>query len=92
MQYLGKLKRRMFLARLDTEELPVAGDEMVNEDKSEADGSGMIVDAETDPDGACYCLYIARIDRAEAGSLRLLKQPETNIHNLDLPYPIEAST
>ena len=92
MQYLGKLKRRMFLARLDVEELPVAGDELVNEGKTEADGSGMIVDAETDKDGVCHCLYVARIDRAEAGKLRLLKQPAAKIENLDLPYSIDAST
>jgi folate-binding protein YgfZ len=91
MQYLGKLKRRMFLARLDTAELPVAGDELVSEGKSEADGSGKVVDAEFDQEGVCYCLYIAQIAKAEAVSLRLLKQPETKIQNLDLPYPITAS-
>lgn len=91
MQYLGKLKRRMFLARLDTTELPAAGDELVSEGKSEADGSGKVVDAEFDGDGVCHCLYIAQIAKAEAGSLRLLKQPETKIQNLDLPYPITAS-
>jgi len=91
MQYLGKLKRRMFLARLDTEELPVAGDELVSEGKNEADGSGKVVDAEFDRDGVCHCLYIAQIAKAEAGGLRLLKQPDTKIQNLDLPYPITAS-
>jgi len=91
MEYLGKLKRRMFLARLDTDELPLAGDELVSEGKNEADGSGKVVDAEFDPDGVCHCLYIAQIAKAEAGSLRLLKQPDTKIQNLDLPYPITAS-
>jgi folate-binding protein YgfZ len=91
MEYLGKLKRRMFLARLDTDTLPVAGDEMVSEGKSEADGSGMVVDAEFDENGVCFCLYIARIAKAETGSLRLLKQPDTGIQNLDLPYPITTS-
>jgi folate-binding protein YgfZ len=91
MHYLGKLKRRMFLARLDTDELPVAGDELVSEGKSEADGSGKVVDAEFDENGVCHCLYIARIAQAESGSLCLLKQPATKIQNLDLPYPIDAS-
>ncbi len=91
MQYLGKLKRRMFLARLDTDELPLAGDELVSEGKSEADGSGKMVDAEFDQDGVCHCLYIAQIAKAETGNLRLLKQPDTKIKNLDLPYPITAS-
>ena len=89
MQYLGKLKRRMFLARLDGASLPSPGDALVLEGKSEIDGSGKIVDAEIDPDSGCRCLYIAQIAKAEAGTLRLLQQPDTRIQNLELPYPIE---
>jgi hypothetical protein len=89
MQYLGKLKRRMFLARLDGESLPLPGDEIVLEGKSEIDGSGKIVDAEIDPDGGCHCLYIAQIAKAEAGTLRLLQQPDIRIQNLELPYSLE---
>jgi folate-binding protein YgfZ len=91
MQYLGKLKRRMFLARFDTDSLPRPGDELVVEGKSETDGSGMVVDAEFDPQGNCHCLYIAQIEKAEAGKLRLLRQPQTAPNNLELPYPISAS-
>jgi hypothetical protein len=89
MEYLGKLKRRMFLARLDTGSLPLPGDEMVVEGKSEIDGSGKIVDAEFDPEGGCRCLYIAQIAKADAGSLCLLQQPDTRIQNLELPYSLE---
>ncbi len=90
MQYLGKLKRRMFLARVETTELPRAGDELVTRGKQQADGSGKIVDAEFDSKGQCHCLYIARIDRAEAGDLVLLQQPEAAIVNNDLPYPLAS--
>ncbi len=90
MQYLGKLKRRMFLARVETTELPGAGDELVTRGKQQADGSGKIVDAEFDSKGQCHCLYIARIDRAEAGDLVLLQQPEAAIVNNDLPYPLAS--
>ena len=86
MQYLGKLKRRMFLAELDTDRLPRPGDELVNDGKLEADGSGTVVDAEFDADGLCHCLYVAQIARAEAGSLQLLAQPDTRIRNVQLPY------
>lgn len=89
MQYLGKLKRRMYLAELETDTLPQAGDELVVSGKAEADGSGKVVDAEFDSDGLCHCLYIARIDRAEAGQLSLLRQPDTEIRNVELPYPVE---
>lgn len=91
MQYLGKLKRRMFLARLDTDRLPQPGDALVAEGKTEVDGSGTIVDAQFDEEGVCHCLYIAQIARTEAGSLRLLTQPEVQPQNRDLPYSINAS-
>ena len=91
MQYLGKLKRRMYLARLDTEQLPQPGDALVVEGKTEIDGSGIVVDAQFDQHGVCYCLYIAQIAKADAGKLRLLSQPAVGPHNLDLPYPINPS-
>jgi hypothetical protein len=92
MQYLGKLKRRMFLARLDTDQLPLPGDHLVAEGKTEVDGSGMIVDAQFDPQGVCHCLYIAQIAKAEAGNLRLLQQPQVLLQNLELPYSTNAAT
>ena len=91
MQYLGKLKRRMFLAHLDTDQLPQPGDALVAEGKTEIDGSGTVVDAQFDQHGVCHCLYIAQIARAETGKLRLLTQPDVCPQNLDLPYPIIAS-
>jgi folate-binding protein YgfZ len=91
MQYLGKLKRRMFLARLDTDQLPQPGDALVTEGKTEVDGSGIVVDAQFDQHGVCHCLYIAQIAKAEAGKLRLLAQSDVCPKNLDLPYPINAS-
>ena len=90
MQYLGKLKRRMFLAELETDRLPQPGDELVVEGRQQADGSGMVVDAEFDAEGLCHCLYVAQIARAESGSLQLLDQPEIQIRNVDLPYPSPA--
>jgi len=89
MQYLGKLKRRMYLAEMKTDQLPLPGDELVTAGKNDVDGSGKVVDAEFDPDGICNCLYIAQIAKADAGVLNLLAQPETDIHNLDLPYALE---
>lgn len=91
MQYLGKLKRRMFLAHLESETLPQPGDELVADGKTEADGSGMVVDAEFDPHGVVHCLYIAQIAKAEAGNLQLLKQADSAIRNTQLPYPVSAS-
>lgn len=87
-QYLGKLKRRMYLARLETDQLPLPGDDLVARGKTEIDGSGVVVDAAFDTDGLCYCLYVAQIAKAEAGELILLDQPATSIGNVDLPYTV----
>ena len=89
MQYLGTLKRRMFLAQLETDQLPVPGDSLVTKGKDVADGSGKVVDAVIDQNGLCHCLYIAQIAKAEAGSLQLLAQPDTVIRNIDLPYSLQ---
>ncbi|MDH5355018.1 MAG: folate-binding protein [Gammaproteobacteria bacterium] len=89
MQYLGKLKRRMFLARIETNECPAPGDDLVgNSTGGAADGSGKIVEAVLDHQGHCYCLYIAQIKKALDNSLRLLKQPEAKFLPLNLPYPL----
>lgn len=90
MQYLGTLKRRMFLARLESSKLPLPGDEVVVQGKASADGSGKIVDAELDEDGNCHFLYIAQISKAENGQLELLDQPGIVIENIDLPYSIDS--
>lgn len=89
MQYLGKLKRRMYLAQLETDQLPQPGDALVVAGKTDVDGSGKVVDAEFDAEGLCHCLYVAQIAKADAGALNLLSQPETRISNIELPYPLE---
>lgn len=88
MQYLGKLKRRMFLARIETDKCPAPGDDLVAVNSEITDGSGKIVDAVIDHQGHCYCLYIAQIKKALDNSLRLLNQPGVEFHPLELPYPV----
>ena len=92
MHYLGKLKRRLFLATLDTSQRPSPGDEICAQPTTTAaptaDGSGMVVDAITDDNGICYCLYIAQIKKANDNNLCLLNQPKINFNPVGLPYSI----
>lgn len=88
MQYLGKLKRRMFLAELDTVACPSPGDDLVDREKDTVDGSGKIVDAVMGADRRCYALLVAQIKKAEASQLKLLDNPDVDINLLDLPYQI----
>ncbi len=88
MQYLGKLKRRMFLAKISTDTCPVPGDDLAGQGVETVDGSGKIVDAVIDQRGICYCLFVAQINKAENNELQLFLQPQSPITLLELPYPL----
>lgn len=86
MQYLGKLKRRMYLAQIKCATCPDPGDELKSRDSAKNDGSGKVVDAVAVDDTHCLMLFIAQIDKAESGSLVLSEQPDIAINLLRLPY------
>jgi folate-binding protein YgfZ len=86
MHYLGKLKRRMFLATLETDLCPLPGDEIVSKGSESADGSGKVVDAVVDNNGLCLCLYIAQINKVANNELCLLSQPKLDMTEDELPY------
>lgn len=88
MHYLGKLKRRLFLATLETSQCPLPGDEICTRTATAADGSGVVVDAVIDDNGVCHCLYIAQIKKANEQSLCLFKQPTVNFSSAKLPYSL----
>ena len=87
MHYLGKLKKRMFLTSLETDQCPAPGDEIISKGAESADGSGKVVDAVSTSDGLCHCLYIAQIKKAANNELCLLNQPQVVMTPVDLPYP-----
>ncbi len=88
MQYLGKLKRRLFLAKFPTDHCPVPGDEICTSGAAAADGSGKVVDAILDAQGLCHCLFIAQIKKALANELCLLNQDHITLSPTELPYSI----
>ena len=88
MHYLGKLKRRLFLATLETSLCPLPGEEICMSDAASADGSGMVVDAIIDDNGLCHCLYVAQIKKVSEKTLCLLNQPNINLKSADLPYSL----
>jgi folate-binding protein YgfZ len=88
MHYLGKLKRRLFLATMETNQCPLPGDEICTKTATSADGSGMVVDAVLDDEGICHCLYVAQIKKVNGQLLCLLNQPSVNFNSVDLPYSL----
>jgi folate-binding protein YgfZ len=90
MHYLGKLKKRLFLATLETSQCPLPGDEICTKTASSADGSGMVVDAVVDDKDICHCLYVAQIKKVNGQLLCLLNQPSVDFNSVDLPYSLPA--
>jgi hypothetical protein len=89
MQYLGTLKRRMYLAWIDTDEPVAPGDEVFSEADSEQ-ATGRIVDAQAHPDGGQQALAVLQIRAADAGGLHLGYAGGPAMSLQSLPYPFET--
>lgn len=89
MQYLGKLKRRMYRLHLDQDTPPVPGTELFDAASNGTESVGRIVDAQPHPDGGVEALAVIQVESATEGSLRLgsMDGPQTQLR--DLPYPFE---
>lgn len=70
MQYLGKLKRRMYLAHVDSESCPLPGDELFSEGSSSGQGAGKVVDAQATGNGYDM-LAVIEIESAEKQTVHL---------------------
>ena len=92
MQYLGKLKRRMYLARVQADTRPAGGDEIFAEDNAQQ-GVGKVLSAAPHPDGDYAMLVVLQIASAEGdSSLRLGAADGPPLTLEALPYPFaEAS-
>jgi len=71
MQFLGKLKRRMYLAEADLPAQPKPGDELYASSSTSQQSSGWIVDAAPLSEGRFALLAVAEIAAAEDGEIRL---------------------
>jgi folate-binding protein YgfZ len=70
MQYLGKLKRRMYLTHVDAETAPLPGDELFAADSKSGQGTGKVVDAQATGDGYDM-LAVIEIESAEKQTVHL---------------------
>lgn len=92
MQYLGQLKRRMYLAHIDgahtgSAGIPQAGDELFSADM-EGQSSGMIVNASPAPGGGYDVLAVVQIASREAQAVHW-KSPQGEVMRfLPSPYPL----
>ncbi len=87
-QYLGKLKRRMYLAHMEGNETPTAGDALYTPDM-EGQASGMVVNAAPAPEGGFDLLAVAQIDSISANQPIHWKSAGGPVLSLKRqPYPL----
>jgi tRNA-modifying protein YgfZ len=87
MQYLGKLKRRMYLAHVDSSDAPQAGDELFSTDM-EGQASGMIVNAAPAPGGGYDVLASIQTSSHDTLTIHWKSLQGTALQFLPLPYPL----
>jgi folate-binding protein YgfZ len=84
-QYLGKLKRRMYLARIPVGPVPTPGTELYSDDLGDQ-ASGMVVDAQASPNGGFDMLAVAQSASIETSVVHLGSADGPALNPLPLPY------
>jgi tRNA-modifying protein YgfZ len=84
-QYLGKLKRRMFLAHTDSDAHP--GDNLYSPDM-EGQATGMVVNAALSPEGGYDLLAVVQVESARNQELHLGSLAGASLALKPLPYSL----
>ncbi len=84
-QYLGKLKRRMFLAHVDAEAAP--GDPLYSDDMG-GQATGTVVNAAPAPAGGFAVLAVAQVESANTQTLHLKAADGAALTLKPLPYAL----
>ncbi|HEC30124.1 MAG TPA: folate-binding protein [Gammaproteobacteria bacterium] len=90
MQYLGKLKRRMYLAHVDCMERPNEGDALFSASSRSGQGAGKIVNVSASPDGGFDLLAVIEISAVKSDTIHLTDRSGPELGFMDLPYPFES--
>ena len=91
MKYLGKIKRRMYLAHADTDDKPQPGDEIYSASSQSQQGAGKVVDARLSPDGGYDLLAVLEVASADEGDLHLQTALGPTLQLRELPYSLEEA-
>ncbi|MEW6676944.1 MAG: folate-binding protein [Pseudomonadota bacterium] len=84
-QYLGKVKRRLFLAHLDVPAQP--GDELYAPEPADQ-AAGLVANAAPAPGGGWDALVVALAPSVEAGQVHLKARDGAPLKFRPLPYPV----
>lgn len=89
-QHLGKLKRHMHLARVDTDTPPIPGDKVFAPHYSDDQGAGRVVNVQAHPEGGYALLAVIRDESAQNDTLHLTSAQGPTLQLAPLPYPLES--
>ncbi|MCU7833968.1 MAG: folate-binding protein [gamma proteobacterium symbiont of Taylorina sp.] len=89
MQYLGKLKRRMYLAHCETSNPPLPGQELYSKTAKSGQGAGHIVDAQIALKGGTDLLAVITNDAIENNDIFLDEAMAIPLMIQELPYTFE---
>lgn len=85
--YLGKVKRRMFLAHLEADTAPAPGDDIYSDDIP-GQTSGMVVNIQAAPGGGYDLLAVAQLSSRESSAVRWQSPDGPVLRFLELPYEV----
>lgn len=85
--YLGKLKRRMYLAHIDTVDAPQAGDELFSAEM-EGQACGTIANTAPAPDGGYDVLAVAQMSSQQSQTVHWKSMQGVVLQFLPLPYTL----
>lgn len=88
MHYLGKLKRRMYRAHIDTNATPQVGAELFAPDSGSGQGTGRIVMASPTAKGGFEVLAVVQVSSVEQGNVHLQSVDGPTLTFIDLPYDV----
>jgi hypothetical protein len=88
MHYLGKLKRRMYRAHIDTDTPPKVGEGIFAADSDSGQGTGRIVMSSPAAKGGFEVLAVVQVSSAEQGDVHLLSVDGPILDFIDLPYDV----
>ena len=87
MHYLGRLKQRMYLAKLSGEAQP--GDKLYSPLTGDQ-STGMIVNAAPVPDSSHLVLAVVHLESFKAGAVHIGSLAGPRLEFMDLPYPVPS--
>jgi len=89
-RYLGKLKRRLYMAHIDGKIPPQPGDNLVANEAGGVQSVGVVISAALSPSGGFDCLTVIQIASAEYPLLHSKNDTIRKVFLKDLPYSVEV--